>query len=107
MIAVYIDPKLQKFISEIKYTFSFIFKTLGYELKFISKIDQVMNNDILFYYGLIQPSFKEAYYLAKNKVLFFIPVYAELLVPGKLNKDTIKRNSQEMKLLNFHQLLLI
>ncbi len=99
MIAIYIDPRLEKYMNEIKYTFSFVFKTLGYELKFISKIEQIMSNDILFYYGLIQPSFKEAYYLAMNKIMFFIPVYGELLTPGKLDKETIKRDSQELRLL--------
>ena len=40
MIAVYIDNALERYSHEIKYTFDFIFSTLGYEFKYINRIRQ-------------------------------------------------------------------
>ena len=99
MIAVYIDSDLQRFNKKIRYTCSFLFKTLGYEFKFISRIEQLLDNDILFFYGLIEPSTKEAYILAMNKIMFFVPVETDLLEPGRLSLQDVKDYTQEIKLI--------
>ena len=99
MIAVYIDNDLKKFKNEIQYTFNFIFNTLGYEFKFIKRLDQLLENDILFFYGLIKPTIKEAYILALNKIIFFIPADADLLQPGMLKKEKIKEYTHDLKLI--------
>ena len=93
MIAIYVDNKLKRFDNKIKFTFDFIFNTLGYEFKYIHKLDQLQQNDILFYYGLIEPTIKEAYILAMDKILFFIPVLPELLQSNKLSPGKIKENT--------------
>ena len=98
MIAIYVDSKLKRFENKIKFTFDFIFNTLGYEFKYIHKLDQLQQNDILFYYGLIEPSIKEAYILAMEKILFFIPVLSELLQSNKLTPGKIKENTEIIKL---------
>ncbi|MCD4796853.1 MAG: hypothetical protein K8R49_06790 [Candidatus Cloacimonetes bacterium] len=90
MIAIYIESELEKYKNEIRYTFDFVFNTIGYEFKFITRLDQLLNNDILFYYGLIVPSVKEAYILAMNKIIFFIPAEPSLLQPGKLKREQLK-----------------
>lgn len=99
MIAVYIDSDLQRFNKKIRYTCNFLFKTLGYEFKFISRIDQLLDNDILFFYGLLEPSAKEAYILAMNKIMFFIPVETDLLEPGKFSLQDVKNYTREIKLI--------
>ncbi|MCK4655302.1 MAG: hypothetical protein KAU01_12745 [Candidatus Cloacimonetes bacterium] len=99
MIAVYIDNDLNKFRNEIQYTFNFIFNTLGYEFKFIKRLDQLLENDILFFYGLIEPTIKEAYILALNKIIFFIPADVDLLQLGMLKKEKIKEYTHELKLI--------
>ncbi|HPR17689.1 MAG TPA: hypothetical protein PLD62_05535 [Candidatus Cloacimonadota bacterium] len=98
MIAVYIDGALEKFSYEIHYTFDFIFKTLGYEHKYISKLDQFQANDILVYYGLIEPTSKEAYILALDKIFFFIPCEIDLLQPGKLTAQELQEYSRTIRL---------
>lgn len=98
MIAIYVDSKLKRFENKIKFTFDFIFNTLGYEFKYIHKLDQLQQNDILFYYGLIEPTIKEAYILAMDKILFFIPVLSELLQPNKLTLEKIKEKTEIIKL---------
>lgn len=98
MIAIYVDNKLKRFDNKIKFTFDFIFNTLGYEFKYIHKLDQLQQNDILFYYGLIEPTIKEAYILAMDKILFFIPVLPELLQSNKLTPGKIKENTEIIRL---------
>ena len=99
MIAVYIDSDLQRFNKKIRYTCNFLFKTLGYEFKFISHIEQLLDNDILFFYGLIEPSAKESYILAINKIMFFIPAETDLLEPGRLSSQDVKNYMRKIKLI--------
>ena len=98
MIAIYVDSNLKRYERKIKYSIDFIFNTLGYEFKYIHKLEQLQQNDILFYYGLIEPTIKEAYILAMDKILFFIPVFSELLQPEKLTFKRIKENTEIIKL---------
>ena len=99
MIAIYIDKSINKFQNEIKYTFDFMFKTLGYEYKYIKRLDQLLENDILFFYGLIEPNDKEAYVLAFHKIMFYIPVESVLMQPGFLKKEQIQEYVREIKYL--------
>jgi len=90
MVAIYIDNTLAKAKREIQYTFDFIFHTLGYEYKYISQIEQLLDNDILVYYGLIEPNSKEAFILAMRKIMFFIPCELKLLETGSLTKEDLE-----------------
>jgi hypothetical protein len=72
---------------------------LGYEFKFISRIEQLLDNDILFFYGLIEPTAKESYILAINKIMFFIPAETDLLEPGRLSLQDVKDYTRETKLI--------
>ena len=98
MIAIYCDQNLDLFNHEIHYVFDFIFKTLGYDYKFISTIDELSDNDILFFYGFIQPTRDEAYLLAFNKIFFYIPVQPELLKPGYWKQKEIQAYKKSIKL---------
>jgi len=98
MIAIYVDSKLKRYENKIKFAFDFIFNTLGYEFKYIHKIDQLQKNDILFYYGLIEPSIKEAYILAMDKILFYIPICADLFQQKALTLEKIKKKTEIINL---------
>ena len=98
MIAVYIDKHLEKFEREIRYTCDFIFKTLGYEFKFISTISELEENDILFYYGLIKLTVDEAYFVAFRRIIFFVPFDADLYEPQKMSDSQIRSFLREIKL---------
>jgi len=98
MIAVYIDNTLEKFSHEIKYSFDFIFKTLGYEFKYINRLEQLLEKDILVFYGLVEPNLKEAYILAMRKALVFIPCDQELLIPGSIKKKDLSTWRKELTL---------
>jgi len=99
MIAIYIDNKVGKFITEIRYTFDFIFRTIGLEYKYINSIQKVKSSDIIFYYGLIEPTENEIFLLANKKAMFFIPVEPDLLQPGIMKKEKIEERIKEAKFL--------
>ncbi len=99
MIAVFIDNKLKRFQKEIRYTFDFIFRTAGYEYKYIRSLEEAAARDIVFFYGLIQPTETEIEELAKNRSMFFIPSEPDLLQPGLMNSETIEKRITEAKYL--------
>lgn len=99
MIAIYIDNQLSKFEAETKYSFDYLFRTMGYEYKYIHGLDQMGDNDILFYYGLIAPTEKEIYALAFQKIVFFIPADPDLFQPGNINKDELAEWKRSVKYL--------
>ena len=99
MIAIHIDKKISKFGNEIKYTFDFIFHTMGFKYKYIKSLQDVNDDDVIFFYGLIEPTENEIYLLAHNKAMFFIPVEPDLLQPGLLKKEDIKTRTTEAKYL--------
>jgi hypothetical protein len=99
MIAVYCGKELDFVQREIKISFDFLFTALGYEHKFITSFDQLMLNDILIFYSYSEkPSIDEAYILAFNKIMFFIPSQPELFKPGFWNHDEIVKYKKTIKL---------
>ncbi len=99
MIAVYIDKDIGRFENGIKYTFDFIFKTLGYEFKYIKTTREILSNDILIYYGVVHPSVYEAYEIIFRKMMFFIPFESELydfktLAATKLRNNVVEVESE-------------
>lgn len=88
MITVYIERGLRKYTRAVKYILDYTFMTLGYEYRYISRLDQLGVEDILFYYGLICPTLKEAYILALNRLLVFIP-FEQKLYDFSVQQETL------------------
>ncbi|MBN2460909.1 MAG: hypothetical protein JXB60_04820 [Candidatus Cloacimonetes bacterium] len=97
MIAIYIDKDLSRFFGRITYTVDLVFRTLGYEYKYIRKLSDLGEHDILLYYSLICPSEKEAYILALNRILVFIPFAAELYLGSAIDPNRVINSLQELK----------
>ncbi len=96
MISIFIDNKLDAYQREIRYTFDFIFKTLGYNYKYIRKSSEAGEQDIIFAYALTQPTDEELLMLGDDRVIFYSPVEVDLYEPGKLDKDTITNMLREI-----------
>lgn len=95
MIAIYIDINILKYEEKIKYAFDFVFRTLGYEYKYIKTSSDILSNDILIYYGTIHPTLQEAYELVFRKIFFYIPFESEMydfedLSPAKLRNNIVE-----------------
>lgn len=98
MIAVYIDSRITSFRNEIKYSFDFIFKTLGYEIKHISHSRELDRNDIVFYYSDVYPTEAEMYNFGRDKILFYIPMEAILYDVNNTNLSLFRSIKREINL---------
>jgi len=98
MIAVYIDSRITSFRNEIKYSFDFIFKTLGYEIKHISSSRELNRNDIVFYYSDIAPTEADMYGFGRDKILFYIPMEAILYDINNTSLSLFRSIKREIKL---------
>ncbi len=94
MIAIFLDYKLERFSNKIKYVCDFVFSTLGYNYRFIRKMSELDDGDILFLYSLIEPTQEEIQYVSRDRITFYSPFYEYLyqsqLIPARKFSDYIK-----------------
>ncbi|MBW6516365.1 MAG: hypothetical protein K0B81_07110 [Candidatus Cloacimonetes bacterium] len=98
MIAIMIDRKLERFDDIVRYTFCFIFDTLGMQYRFINKIGELKRDEIIFFYGLLEPTNEEKMIFTYNKIVFFIKAETDLLTTGRIDKEGLLDRLQEIKL---------
>ncbi len=96
MISIFIDNKLDIYQREIRYTFDFIFKTLGYNHKYIRKSSEAGEQDIIFAYSLTQPTDEELLLLGEDRIIFYSPVEIDLYNPEKLTQENIANLLKEI-----------
>lgn len=99
MISVLIKKEMHRFLEEAKLACDFLFGTLGYEYRYIIREEELRRNELLFIYGVLEPTQDEMYEMALQRIAFFIPLQPELLQPGKLNRDQIRGMIREIKYL--------
>ena len=96
MIAIYIDKKIRAYENQVKYAFDFIFRTLGYEYKYIKTADEILSNEILIYYGMIHPTLEEAYQIVFRKIMFYLPFESELYDYRELSANKLRNCTLEL-----------
>lgn len=99
MISIFIDHKLERFTKEIRYTFDFIFQTLGFEHKFVGDPEELSPTDIVILYSLTEPDEEHIRSLARHYITFSIVFDAGLWEPNGLNSESLRRHIKEGKLL--------
>jgi hypothetical protein len=97
MIAIFIDNKLELYLKEIKYIVNYVCNVCGIEYRYIKKLSDLMPNDMLFCYSLIEPTKEELYYLAQDRVLFYSPAQVSLYHPEKLTAKTLEKQIHEFQ----------
>ena len=98
MVSVLIDYKLDRYTREIKYTFDYIFDTLGLGHRFIANPSHLRQNDILLLYGLIEPTLDELQTLAKHYITIFIQSDPRLFEINGFSPDQLRRTLRDVKL---------
>ncbi len=98
MISVLVDYKLDKYNREIKYTFDFIFETLGLSHRFISNPSLLRERDILLLYGLIEPTIDELKTLTEQYITIFIQSDPRLYEINGYTPDQLRRALRNVKL---------
>jgi len=100
MISILIDNDLEKYSREIKYTFEFIFQTLGLCYRFMKQASMIDGKELQIIYRIKTPSDDELLDWARNKTTVFIPAEPDLYDPRAWTPDLLRRNLREIKLLS-------
>ncbi len=98
MISVLIDYKLDRYAREIRYTFDYVFETLGLSHRFISDPSHLRQHDILLLYGLLEPTLEELKTLTQRYIIIFIPSDPKLFEPAGYTPDQLRRILRDVKL---------
>ncbi len=85
MLAIYIEREMAKYRNEVEYTFECMLRTLGYEYKFISRLNQIRKQDVVLYYGLIEPNIAELRALALCGIMIYIPAEPEFFQADRMD----------------------
>ena len=105
MISILIDNKLEHLQKEVRYSFGFIFQSLGYSYCFIDDTSKLHANDTLVIYAFAEPEIDELRSLSRKYLTIYIPAEAELYDPKAWNAEKIRRKLREVKLLSTTPLL--
>ncbi len=99
MIAIFIDHKLERFTKEIRYSFDFVFHSLGLCHRYESDHQKLKANDIVILYSFSEPDEQQIKILAKHYLTIFIPCDTKLYEPAGMNPESLKRYLKQKKLL--------
>ena len=98
MIAVYIDNELDRHYENVTIAVDFVFKTLGYEYRYINSIEELMPNDILLFYADLEISPQDAEYVAYDQVLVKVRMEKEFWKIGFWGFQTIVSSIKKIKI---------
>jgi len=99
MITIFIDHKLERFSKEIRYSFDFIFHSLGFCHRYEHDPEQLKPNDIVVLYSFSEPDEEQIKILAKHYITIFIACDTKLYELNGMNPESLKRYLKEKKLL--------
>jgi len=94
VISVLIDRKLEQYDKKIRYSLDFLFGTLGYEYRIIQRLTDLADDDLLFFYGLIEPTNEELRSLGPYRVMFVCPVEIEQAGHFNIYEPATQRRSR-------------
>ena len=100
MISIYIDYKLQRFQSEIRYAFDYALSALGYSYLFVGSLENVGENDVLIMYGYTEPTREELQVISRKYITIFIQSEPDLFDPSAYTLAKLKDNLRKVKLLS-------
>ncbi|MFA7026297.1 MAG: hypothetical protein WC176_10605 [Candidatus Cloacimonadaceae bacterium] len=99
MITIFIDHKLERFAKEIRYSFDFIFHSLGLSHRYESDAEELKPNDLVMLYSFSEPDEAQIKSLARHVATIFITCDVKLYESNGLNSEGLRRHMKEEKLL--------
>ena len=98
MIRILVDKKLDEYLDKIKYTFDFIFDSLGMQKSIIQKMTEIQPNDVVICYTQ-KPTKKQEKLqlleLCNSNNIFFISSLEPLYLPSSINLKKLKKLKKE------------
>lgn len=92
------DKNLQIFQKEIEYTFSFIFKSIGLNYRFVKDYRQIRKNDVLFIYSNLEPTEHDLLTLREKRNIFYVPADSDFYNTEKYSHSNISSLIRKIKL---------
>lgn len=99
MITIFIDHKLERFAQQIRYSFDFIFHSLGLCHRYENDATELKPNDIVMLYSYNEPDEAHIKALARHFISIIITCDLKLYEPNGLNPETLRHCMKEKKLL--------
>jgi hypothetical protein len=97
MIAVYIDPAMSKYYSQIKYTIEYILNTSGFSWKYLETDTELTPNDVILFYSPALPEPDVTNWMIKESSFIYIPFMKEFYIPGHFSGEKLKYSINTFK----------
>lgn len=98
MIAVYIDPAIEKYSRQVKFTIEYILEINGYFWKYLDADTELSKTDLILYYSPTLPANEHLDWLTSRYSVIYIPFVKEFYIPGFYSGDNLKNNIKFFKL---------
>ena len=90
MISIYLDPALNKWLSQVKFSMEYMLNISGFSFKYLEENTELKPNDVILYYSPEYPKDDYAKWMIENHTFIYIPFVKDFYVPGTYNGDTLK-----------------
>jgi len=98
MIAIYVDPAVNKYLKQIQFSIEYLMNMSGFFWKYLEAETELHKNDVILYYSSSLPDQDYVDWMIENYTLIFIPFDKHFYLPGGYSGDVLKNN---LKLLNY------
>ena len=92
MIAVYLDPTIEKYDRQIKFALEFMLNTSGFSWKYLDPETELNHNDVIVFYSPTLPDSVYLEWMITNHSFVHIPFNKDLYVKGFFSGDQLKYN---------------
>lgn len=97
MLAVYIDPAINKYSKQIKFALEYLLDTSGFFWKYLEPDTELSDNDVILYYSSELPETSYLDWMIENYTLIYIPHLKDLYIPGCFTGDKLKQSIKTFK----------
>jgi len=90
MIAVYIDPAIEKYNRQVRYSIEYLLEMSGFFWKYLEADTELSPNDLILYYSVNLPADDYVDWLTKHFSFIYIPFIKDFYLPGFYNGDSLR-----------------
>ena len=90
MIGIYLDPAINKWLTQVKYSLEYLLNISGFSYKYLEENTELKPNDVILYYSPEYPKDDYAKWMIENHTFIYIPFIKEFYVPGVYSGETLK-----------------
>jgi len=96
MIAVYVDPAVNKYLKQIQFSLEYLLNMSGFFWKYLEADTELHKNDVIIYYSSGLPDQDYVDWMIEHYTLIYIPFVKDFYIPGVYSGDVLKNNLKTM-----------